>query len=165
MTGSAGEFGHMIIEKGSDKECTCGNKGCWLACSSGKFINRTAKELIKKGFKSELITPEALDKNEVDGILIRHGFFENDELCKAIISEFSHYMAVGLLNIFHIFNPPIVIFGGGLMKIGEEFLKQIQDKFKALARNMIHDEMIIKLTELEDNAAVLGAAAIVAIDQ
>jgi len=67
----------------------------------------------------------------------------------------------GLYNIFQIFNPPIIVLGGGLMKLGSHFFEEIKLKFDAHAKNMIHDDIHIRLFELGDSAGVIGAAAIV----
>ena len=160
ITGTAGEFGHMTIDHSSNLECTCGNKGCWMACSCGMFLSRAVKKLLEKGVKSNCITIEDVNLGKLDGHMIRTGLDQNDKLCETIIAEYAEYIATGLYNIFQIFNPPIVILGGGLMKLGDKFVSQIKDKFQDRVKDMMHDEMQIRLTELEGNAGVIGAAAI-----
>ncbi len=160
ITGTAGELGHMTIDHSSDLECTCGNKGCWMACSCGMFLNRAVKRHLEKGLTSDCITIEDVNSGKLDGHMIRIGLDQDDKLCKTVIAEYAEYIATGLYNIFQIFNPPIVILGGGLMKLGDRFVSQIKDKFKLRVKDMMHDEMLIRLTELEGNAGVIGAAAI-----
>ena len=160
LTGTAGEFGHMIIEHNSESTCTCNNKGCWMACSCGMFLNRAVKKHLKNGLKSDLITLDDVDSGKLDGHIIRQGLDLNDNLCETVASEYADYIATGLNNIFQIFNPPLVIMGGGLMKLGEKFLNQIRNNFSNRVKGMMHDEMQIKLTELDENAGVIGAAAI-----
>ena len=160
LTGTAGEFGHMIIEHSSESACTCNNKGCWMACSCGMFLNRAVKKHLENGVKSDLITIDDINSGKLDGQMIRLGLDRKDKLCETVVSEYADYIGTGLNNIFQIFNPPIVIMGGGLMKLGEEFLNQIRKNFTKRVKGMMHDEMLIRLTELDGNAGVIGAAAI-----
>ena len=160
MTGTAGEFGHMVIEHNSTSACTCNNKGCWMACSCGMFLNRSVKKHLEKGVQSNFITLDDVNSGRVDGKMIKLGLDQNDSLCETVVSEYADYIGTGLNNIFQIFNPPLVVLGGGLMKLGEKFLNQIRNNFNNRVKGMMHDEMQIRLTELDGNAGVIGAAAI-----
>ena len=159
-TGTAGEFGHAIIAHNSNIDCTCGNKGCWNACSGGMFLNRIAEKFLSKGINSDLITHNDTAEGKVDGRLIKKGLDADDELCKAVVDECADYIAVGLYNIFQVLNPPIVVLGGGLMNLGDTFLILIKEKFKKLSQGMIFDEMRIVRSELADDSGVIGAASL-----
>ena len=160
MSGTAGEFGHMVIEHDSDSACTCNNKGCWMACSCGMFLARSVKKHLENGAESKLITFADVNSGKVDGQMIKLGLDQNDKLCQTVASEYADYIATGLNNIFQIFNPPLVVLGGGLMKLGEEFMAQIRSNFNERVKGMMHDQMLIRLSGLEGNAGVIGAAAI-----
>ena len=157
MTGSAGEFGHMIIDYTGGHDCTCNNKGCWNVCSAGVNLKLTAEKYLKKGIKSNIVA----NKDDIDGAKLSQGWKDKDPLCTAIVEEYIQYIAIGLSNVFQILNPPIVVLGGGLMKIGDDFLNKIKKKFKELAGSMLIEDMVIKATKLNGNAAVIGAAALV----
>jgi glucokinase len=156
MTGSAGEFGHMIIDHTGGHMCTCNNRGCWNISSAGVNLKLTAEKHLQKGIKSNIIS----NKNEIDGAKLSEGWKNEDPLCTEIVEEYIQYIAIGLNNVFQILNPPIIVLGGGLMKIGDDFLNKIKEKFKELAGNMLVEEMEIQLTKLNGNAAVIGAAAL-----
>lgn len=55
MTGTAGEFGHAIIDPHSDLVCTCGNKGCLMACACGLALPHIFRKKISEGLKLSLI--------------------------------------------------------------------------------------------------------------
>jgi glucokinase len=156
MTGSAGEFGHMIIDYTGGHKCTCNNRGCWNISSAGVNLKLTAEKYLKKGIKSSIVA----NKDDIDGTKLSQGWRDKDPLCTAIVEEYVQYIAIGLSNVFQILNPPIIVLGGGLMKIGDGFLNKIREKFKELAGSMLVEEMLIELTNLNGNAAVIGAAAI-----
>ena len=155
FTGSAGEFGHMIIDHSGGNQCTCNNKGCWNICSAGVNLNTTAQKLKDQGIISEYIS----EKTELTGQLLKQGWENNDPLCTAIIDEYINYIAIGLNNIFQILNPPTIVMGGGLMKLGQNFLDKIILQFKKIAGDMLVDELRIVSTKLSGNAAAIGAAA------
>ena len=64
MTGTAGEFGHTIVEPESSLICTCGNRGCLMACACGMALphlvqakNRGRHENLHLIFRLTLILP------------------------------------------------------------------------------------------------------------
>ncbi len=92
--------------------------------------------------------------------LIKQGLDINDPLSKAIVTDCADYIGIGIYNIFQVFNPPIIILGGGLMNLGEFYFSRIKSKFYELARDMIYDPIAIVKSEAEADAGLIGAAAL-----
>jgi glucokinase len=159
VTGTAGEIGHTIIKYDSQQMCTCGNKGCLMAHSSGLFFPSFYKSKLEEGKKSLLgITPK--DVAEVDGLLIAKGLRVGDEICTEIFYESARIVGVGVYNLFQILNPEIVIIGGGLMNLGPPYLEEIKKTFHSLVKDMMYDRMQIVLAELGVNSGLVGASAL-----
>jgi len=82
-------------------------------------------------------------------------------LAHAIISSAAEAIGVGLVNIIHIFNPDLIILGGGLTQMGdillEPALRIVQDRAMAVPRNAAH----IVLAELGANTGLVGAGALI----
>ncbi|MCP4176989.1 MAG: ROK family protein [bacterium] len=161
ITGTAGEIGHMIVNMKDEMEskCKCRNNGCLMSYASGLALPHMAKKYYKT-FKSNFFTEEDIKSESIDGKVLKCGYEHGDELCVELISHYADNISVGLYNIFQIFNPPLIILGGGLMKFGDKFLNQIKCKVRVLAKDMMFEDMKIKLSELDSNAGVIGAAAI-----
>lgn len=160
MTGTAGEFGHTIINPDSDLVCTCGNKGCLMACACGLSLPHLFKKKTAEGMKSTLQLPEDFDYRKIDGKLIKVGYESGDPVSISIMNECADYIGISVYNIFQIFNPPVIILGGGLCCWGDTYLANIKKKFNELARDMIFDKIEIVESAAGGDAGLIGAAAL-----
>jgi glucokinase len=160
MTGTAGEFGHTIINPDSDLVCTCGNKGCLMACACGLSLPHLFKKKTAEGMKSTLQLPEGFDHGKIDGKLIKEGYEAGDPVSISIMNECADYIGISVYNIFQIFNPPVIILGGGLCCWGDRYLTNIKKKFNELARDMIFDKIEIVESAAGGDAGLIGAAAL-----
>ena len=115
MTGTAGEFGHTIIEPDSDLTCTCGNRGCLMAVACGMALPHLFLKKINSGESSKLALPVDFDYSTIDGKMIKHGLDIGDPISEAIVAESGRYVGIGLYNIFQALNPPLIVLGGGLL--------------------------------------------------
>ncbi|MDP4222741.1 MAG: ROK family protein [Bacteroidota bacterium] len=159
-TGTAGEFGHTIVDPGSDLVCTCGNKGCLMGCACGLALPHHFRKKLESGIKTTLQLPADFSYDKVDGQLISRGVAAGDPLCTAIVMECADYIGIGVYNIFQVFNPPVIILGGGLCNLGEMYMTRIKEKFYELARDMIFDPIAIVESEAGSDAGLIGAAAL-----
>ena len=160
ITGTAGEFGHTIVNSDNKLICTCGNEGCLMACACGLALPYLFKKKIEEGFSTTLTLPEDFNFSQVDGKLIMKGLGIDDPLSKAIMEECADYIGIIVYNIFQIFNPPIIILGGGLTSWGETYLARVRKKFNDLARDMIFDKIEIVESLAGCDAGLIGAAAL-----
>ncbi|MBD3282120.1 MAG: ROK family protein [Candidatus Portnoybacteria bacterium] len=113
--GSAGEFGHIVVEDGG-KACSCGNKGCLEP-----YINNAG---IKQAFK-EVFGRDIDSLGELDRMAIK-----NDEKAIEVYNKVGKYLGIGLGNIVNIFNPSIIVVSGGIMKAGDLILNPARSKMK-----------------------------------
>lgn len=163
-TGTAGEFGHMVVEAGAEAMCSCGNRGCLMAMASGiglrQAARRAASALAADGRPAEL--PHGCrDLDDLDGESLAAGFLESNQLCRSIVEEFGRYIGIGIYNIFQMLNPERVVIGGGLANLPDFFLDKARATFREYARDMLYDELDIRKGELGGRAGMIGAAAIV----
>jgi len=161
MTGTAGEFGHTIINSDNKQYCTCGNEGCVMACACGLALPYLFKKKTEEGIRTILPLPADFQFSQINGKMIMKGLEINDPLSKAIIDECADYIGITVYNIFQIFNPPLIILGGGLTCWGESYLTRIRKKFDELARDMIFDKIDIVEANTGADAGLIGAAALV----
>ncbi|MBN2817342.1 MAG: ROK family protein [Bacteroidales bacterium] len=160
ITGTAGEFGHTIIEPNSDLTCSCGNKGCIMAHACGMALPYLYKKKINEGKVSKLNLPANFDISKLSGQILKKGLDMDDPVSKEIISDSAYYVGLGIYNIFQTLNPPLVVLGGGLTNWGDFYLNKIKATFRALARDMIFDPMEIVISNIGADAGVIGAAAL-----
>ncbi len=160
VTGTAGEFGHTIVEPESDLVCTCGNRGCLMAVASGLALPSLYKKKLQEGKKSTLSLPPDFDLSKIDGVILKNGLDTGDPLSREIILDCGYYMGVGIYNIFQALNPPLIVLGGGLTNWGDLYLEKIKSTFYELARDMIFDPIEIRISTIHGDAGLIGAAAL-----
>jgi len=160
MSGTAGEFGHTIVEPDSDLRCTCGNRGCIMALACGMALPYMFEKKLREGVKTKLNMPPKFNISKINGQTLKKGLDMDDPLSKAVISDSAYYVGIGLYNLFQILNPPLIVLGGGLTNWGEFYLDKIKGTFYELAGNMLIDPIKIVLSEIVGDAGVIGAAAL-----
>jgi glucokinase len=160
MTGTAGEFGHSIVEPDSELVCTCGNRGCLMACACGMALPYLFEKKLKEGMTSRIDMPPRFKISKINGQTLKKGLDMDDPVSKAVISDSARYVGIGLYNLFQILNPPLIVLGGGLTNWGEFYLNRIKETFYKLAGDMIFDPIEITLSRIVDDAGVIGAAAL-----
>ena len=159
-TGTAGEFGHTIVEPNSELTCTCGNKGCLMACACGMALPYLFKQKIRMGKVSKLDLPHNFNMAKISGQLLKKGLEMGDPVSKEIILDSGYYVGLGIYNIFQALNPPLIVLGGGLTNWGDFYLNKIKSTFYGFARDMIFDPIEIVISDIGDDAGVIGAAAL-----
>lgn len=160
MTGTAGEIGHTIIDPDWEITCTCGNAGCLMSCACGLALPHLFRKKIESGQSTLLPVQENFDLNRIDGRWIKKGLDMHDPLCEEIVLQCADFIGIGLYNIFQIFNPPLILLGGGLMKWGPVYLERIRKTFYSYARDMIFDPIEISESVIGEDAGMIGAAAL-----
>ncbi len=155
--GGAGELGHMTIEASGPKD-GCGNTGCLEILASGTAIEKQAVERLRRGEQSSLSTPF---KFKVDitakdiGAAARNG----DKLAQDIIDRAAYYLGVGLVNITNIFNPELIVIGGGMAELGEMIIGRGREMVAERAFSVSARSVRIVMAGLGNEAGIYGAAA------
>ncbi len=159
-TGTAGELGHTIVNADSPMQCTCGNYGCLMALASGMALPAVYEKTVKNGIRSMYEDEEGFDYGMVDGKFLNEGVENGDPASVAVVREIARYTGIGLYNVFQIFNPPLILLGGGLLELGESYFNEIKRIFYSLVREMLYDPIDIKISHLGPDSGLLGAAAL-----
>jgi glucokinase len=137
-TGSAGEFGHMKIDTNGPK-CGCGRYGCLESLASGTALKR---------------------KTGVQAISLELAARQGDKKALEAIQEVAHYLTIGIANLVNIFNPEMVVIGGGLSNMRELLFVPIKKEFKNYVLSVPAKSVKIVRAKLGTDAGVLGAAAL-----
>jgi glucokinase len=160
FNGSAGEIGHMVLDV-DGPECGCGNRGCFEALASRRAIFRTIQTAVKKG--QETVLTQMLGKDLADlrsGDLrkaIRHG----DKFVGKVIEQAAEYTGIAVGNLINLFNPEIIILGGGIIEQLEDEMMPIIEKIaRAHALPGTAKGIEIAATRLGDDAGITGGAVL-----
>jgi len=141
--GAAGEVGHQVIEAKGPR-CHCGSRGCLEALASGWAIAREAKRRLKKRMTAEMVHRAAL---------------EGDPLAREVIERAGEYLGIGLANLVNLFNPELLILGGGVANMGELLLGPAERALRQRAFALPAGIVKMVPPALGDDPGLLGVAA------
>ena len=156
ISGAAGEIGHMVIDVGGPL-CGCGNYGCLEALASGTAIARDAAERIALGTYSS-IPKFTADGSTVTAAAVSAAAKQGDPLANEIVSRAAHYLGMGLVSVVNIFNPQMIVIGGGVAQMGEMLLNPARQVVREKAFKISADAAHIVQANLGPDAGIVGAA-------
>ena len=130
-TGSAGEIGHLTIEEDGPL-CNCGNRGCLETLTGGNAIARIAQEAARRGAPTSLATIQPVER--ITAIDVAEAARHGDLTAQQILSTAGNHLGIALAGLVNLFNPNVVIVGGGVAQIGDLFLEPVR---KAVQRRSL----------------------------
>lgn len=157
-TGVAGELGHMTIDPDGPL-CGCGNRGCLEALASGTAIAARGEELVAQG-GSALLARLAEEQGGLTAEAVAQAADQGDIACQGIIRRAGYYLGIGLASYLNIFNPELIIVGGGLAKAGDLLLGPARAEMEARAMPEALKAVQLKRAELGDYVGVMGMVAL-----
>ncbi len=156
--GKAGEVGHMIVQAGGPR-CGCGKLGCLEAVSSKTAIAKDLVHLAMTGQSETVLESAGTDISRVKSNLIKKAMAAGEQPVIEVVKRAAWYLGVGIGSLIDIFDPDVVVLGGGLAeKLGEQYLEWVRES--AMQHSMIRSDASIVLASLGDYSVVIGAAAI-----
>lgn len=124
----AGEAGHMIVSAEGGAICLCGRRGHLEGYCSGTALERSAKEMLAARPESLLAGYVKENHGVYDNRMIPRGVCEKDEVCLELWERYVHYLSVGVANIMTMYNPEVILLGGGISGAGELLLEPVNQK-------------------------------------
>ncbi len=157
LYGSAGEIGHMTIDVNGPR-CSCGNIGCLEVLASGTAVAREAIKRISQGESSSLTEIMEGKIEDITAEKVSVAAQGGDSLALEVISKAATYLGVGMVNLVNIFNPEMIIVGGGMAKMGNLLLNPARQVVRERAFQLSAQAVRIVPAQLGDDAGALGAA-------
>jgi glucokinase len=158
---SAGELGHITIDL-NGPSCRCGKRGCLEALAGGWAIARRAQGLMAEDPQGSAFLLEiAVGKLEgVTAEMVAQAFQKRDPLALRVIDEATKALIAGAASLVNAFNPCRLILGGGVIEGLPELVGRIAQGVREQALKAAAEPLQIMLSELHNNAGVVGAAAL-----
>ncbi len=142
--GIGAELGHILVgERGP--VCGCGNIGCLETYASASGIGKLAEE-------------EGLSESERNPVELLRLYHMGDFRALRVIDKTKRYLERALISFVHIFNPKLIVFGGGLSKGWREILFDLQDRVNSKVMPSFKGSFKIEFSSLHEEAGVLGIA-------
>jgi glucokinase len=146
---SGAELGHLSIEL-EGLPCNCGGRGCLEAYASATAMLRNFKNL-QEGMKI------SFSAEEMDVEYIFQLYRKNDAVARRVIEEASYYLGRGVATLINIFNPSLLIIGGGVAEAGEIYLSKVRETAYRYAMAKPREGVQIVAAKLGNKAGCLGA--------
>jgi glucokinase len=144
--GNGGELGHVTVDWHGRPCRGCGRLGCLEAYVSGTSIAERAQEAGLSYATAEEVAAGA-----------RAG----DEGAKALWDETVEALACGVTSIVNLFEPELVVIGGGVSRSGEQLIGPVRELVRASTMKPAGEKADIVASAFGDHVGVVGAAAIV----
>ncbi len=150
--GLAAELGHVTILPDGPL-CSCGHRGHLEAISSGTAIASYVAEQLAQGVPSELSAMNIPTARDIS-LAAEHG----DSLARLAFARAGTFIGYALANYVTIFNPTIIILGGGVSRSGPFLMEPLREALsgRALSPEYLNG-LVITTAALGDDAGLLGA--------
>lgn len=156
--GFAGEVGHIIVERGG-RDCGCGRKGCLETYVSATGVVRTATELLAiRNIDSEL---RSIPNNQLTALQVSQAAGRGDVIAFEVFERTGAILGQALANVVTVTSPEAFVIFGGLAKAGDILLEPTRRHMEQNMLNMFKNKVKIIPSQLSDDAAILGASALV----
>ncbi len=157
-TGSAGEIGHITITR-DGPPCRCGSFGCLESMAGSTAIINRVKLAIQAGRETILNRWNGTGNITVNSI--GEAAKTGDKLATEVLTDAGRYIGVALANLVNLFNPGLIILGGGVATVGEALLDPLKQTVKERSLIASYKDTSIVIGTLGREAVAIGAATLV----
>jgi glucokinase len=158
--GTAGEFGNSTIDY-RGPEFRGGNSGALNALASGQALEEKARDLIRRNEADPILL--SVINNDPESVTVEtlaDAASVGSPAAKAILQQGAELLGVGIANFVNIFNPQLVLIGGGVVQIGDWYLERVKEEVHKRAFDIPARRAQILQVALGQDAGAIGAAAL-----
>jgi glucokinase len=158
--GSAGELGHMRVQDGG-RLCGCGRFGCLETVASKTSLAKDLVALCATGSAPVIAAEAGTDFARIRSGLIRKSVKAGEKPVIALVNRLAHYLGIGMANCVNLFDPDVIILGGGLIeKLESEIVPIAEKSMRDHAQAHMVKNVKVLVSSLGDHSVATGAAAL-----
>jgi glucokinase len=150
------ELGHQKIEMTNPRQCGCGRWGCLEAYASATSVVKRAREVLAQGGVRSALSARSEQLTSRD---IFDAAAAGDAVADKLVDDTAFYLAVGATNMMHTIDPDMIVYAGGMVAAGDNFLQRIRSHINRLAFPVPAEKTIVCYARLGSDAGFIGAAA------
>lgn len=158
--GSAGELGHIVIDQDGPRcQGNCPSRGCLEAFASGSAIGRDALHAAHEHPAGALGQALAAGRG-ITGALVTELAQAGDPSAVGVLRRVGEHLGVGIASLVNVFNPSVVVIGGGVIAAGELLLEPAREVLLQRALSPSRETASIVPAHFGPEAGMLGAAVL-----
>jgi glucokinase len=156
--GLAGELGHVKIDY-CGSACQCGSVGCIETLASGTGLVRQVHDRLAAGGKSLITEIVSGDLAAINVEAIARAAEQGDALANSVLDDSFYALGMAVVSYLHMYNPSIVVIGGGVSNLGERMFKPVRDTVK---RHVMDPAYVCPIVpaQLSGDVGLLGGLAL-----
>jgi glucokinase len=156
-TGAGAELGHMVIdENGPRCQGNCPNHGCVEALASGTALGR-AGLIAAEAHPDSALGRALAGGEEITGKTVTDAALAGDGIAVEVVAGIGRHLGVAFANYANIFEPDVIVIGGGVAAAGELLLSPARRELRARALEPMNQTTVVA-AELGPDAGMIGAA-------
>jgi glucokinase len=152
------ELGHVSVDLEGPR-CTCGSAGCIEAFCSAWSITHEAQLLVASGRGAAILA--AAENDRIGPRAVGSAAAAGDPSAQALLNRAGTALGAGLANFINIFNPEMIVLGGGVSEIGEPLLRPVREAMATFAMPVMRESVALVPSSLGLRTGIYGSAALV----
>lgn len=162
-SGAAAELGHTVVEiDGPPCQGNCPGRGCVEIFASGTGIGKLGRQAAEENPDSALGLIEAAG-GTVSAREVNEAATAGDTAAIGVVEKVAHYLGTALVSLSNIFEPEVIVLGGGAMAFGELLLEPTRREIATHALSPMNETPVVA-ARLGPAAGMIGAAALARIE-
>jgi glucokinase len=157
QSGLGAEVGHIVM-------VVDGKVSSLEKESAGPSLARKLRGRIAAGESSQIVTDMVgSNLDQIDGKIVGAAALKGDPIALEVVKQGAHILGLGVVSLLHIFNPEIVVLGGGVtFGLGDTILSPMKDTIEKHSLDSAYWENLkIEVAKLSEDVSIIGSAALV----
>ena len=157
-TGLGAELGHSVLDiHGAECPSACPGRGCFETLVSGNAIGREGLRLADERPDSALGRRLAAGQ-EITGGIVTDLAHSGDEAAREVLATVGARLGYGLVGVVNVFNPEVIVIGGGAVRAGDLLLEPAREVVFERAMPPVREGVRIVAAHFGDEAGMMGAS-------
>ena len=162
-TGAGAELGHVVIEAdGPPCQGNCPNHGCVEALASGTAIAREGLAAAE-GAPDSALGRAVADGATLDGKEVTDSALDGDPIAIGVLEKVGRRLGVALASFANVFDPDVIVIGGGVIKAGDLLLDPARAELADRALPPMN-QTPVAAAGLGPDAGMIGAATMAMLE-
>src|ERR671937_1390284 len=156
--GAGAELGHIVVDP-NGPECPgdCPGRGCLEAFAAGAALGRAGEEAARRAPESGLGQALAQGR-EITGPLVTELAHDGDEVAIEVLAEAGRWLGIGFVTIANVFNPELIVVGGGASAAGDLLLDPAREVLAERGIPANRELVRVVPAHFGDESGMIGAA-------